>query len=251
MLRKVFVMIPLLFLGLSGFSQNDISSYKYVIVPKTFDFLKSEDQFQLNSLSKFMFDKYGFVALFDDEPLPEDLIKNGCLALNADVIKESGMFNTKLFIELKNCRKQVVFQSQVGDSDHKKSEVAYKMALREAFKSFESLNYKYEEIASNVTIVEEPKPVKPAVKEAVAVPTSEKVMLNENTSEVLYAQKINNGYQLVDSTPKVVYTLIYTGKEDFYMVKGRDATIYKQDNQWVIAETVGDDLQVKTLNIKF
>ena len=152
---------------------------------------------------------------------------------------------------LKNCRKQVVFQSQVGDSDHKKSEVAYKMALREAFKSFESLNYKYEEIASNVTIVEEPKPVKPAVKEAVAVPTSEKVMLNENTSEVLYAQKINNGYQLVDSTPKVVYTLIYTGKEDFYMVKGRDATIYKQDNQWVIAETVGDDLQVKTLNIKF
>lgn len=251
MLRKVILMIPLLFMGLSCFSQNDINNYKYVIVPKTFDFLKSKDQFQLNSLSKFMFEKYGFVALFDDEPLPNDLIKNGCLALNADVIKESGMFKTKLFVELVNCRKQVVFKSQTGDSDHKKSEVAYNMALREAFKSFDALNYNYQEIESEVAVVVKPQPIKPTTIDKTPSPATEKMVLDENYTEILYAQKITNGYQLVDSTPKVVYTLIFTGKEDFFMVKGRDATVYKQDDKWVIAETIGEDLQLKTLNIKF
>ncbi|WP_123912622.1 hypothetical protein [Hanstruepera neustonica] len=252
MLKKAIFYIPILLMGLSGFCQNDINNYKYVIVPKTFDFLKSEDQFQLNSLSKFMFEKYGFVALFDDEPLPDDLIKNGCLALNADVIKDSGMFKTKLFIELKNCRKQLVFQSQTGDSDHKKSEVAYKMAIREAFESFDTLNYTYKPASSERMTVEKPKEVKSLPSSSVELATpANQVTSDDEAIQILYAKSIGNGYQLMDSNSEIVYTLIFSGKEDLYIVKGKDATVYKVDGKWVIAETVDDVLHVTTLNITF
>jgi hypothetical protein len=248
MLKRSILVLSLVFLSVTAFGQ-DINNYKYVIVPKTFDFLKSKDQYQLNSLSKFMFEKYGFVAIFDDEPLPEDLIKNGCLALNADVIKDSGIFKTKLVIELTNCRKELVYESNMGESDHKKSEVAYKMAIREAFDSFKTLNYKYKPAKNNDKLAEVPKTVTPIA--SVESKTEQSVPAVKGYSQLLYAQPIDNGYQLVDSTPKVVYTLIFSGKKDFYMVKGKQATVYKLDDNWVIAETVGDELQVQTLHIKF
>ncbi|HET8837617.1 MAG TPA: hypothetical protein VFM82_01325, partial [Flavobacteriaceae bacterium] len=71
-------------------SPND---YKYVIVPKKFDFLTENDQYKLNSLTEFLFEKYGFTAILEGEKFPDDLIKNPCSALNADVHSDSGMFS--------------------------------------------------------------------------------------------------------------------------------------------------------------
>ena len=39
------------------FGQQSINAYKYIIVPKNYDFLRLEDQYQLNSLTKFLFTK--------------------------------------------------------------------------------------------------------------------------------------------------------------------------------------------------
>ena len=51
----------------SVFSQVNLNDYKYVIVPKKYDFLKEADQYQINSLSKFLFNKYGFQTLMEGE----------------------------------------------------------------------------------------------------------------------------------------------------------------------------------------
>lgn len=248
MLKRSILILSLFLLSVTVFGQ-DINNYKYVIVPKTFDFLKEPDQYQLNSLAKFLFEKYGFVAIFDNEPLPNDLVNNGCLALEANVVKKSAIFITKLQVELIDCRKQKVFISSIGDSREKKLKIAYNLALREAFESFKTLNYKYIPAKNNDKLAEVPKTVVPTT--SVSNKTEQNIAAVKGDSQLLYAQPIDNGYQLVDSTPKVVYTLIFSGKKDFYMVKGKQATVYKLDGNWVIAETVGEELQVQTLNIKF
>ncbi len=147
-----------IFFGFNSYSQSTINEYKYIVVPEGYAILKGDiDKYQLNSLTKFLFNKYGFTALIQGNEIPQDLASNGCLALNADVIKNSGLFTTKLIIELKNCSGVIVFKSSEGVSREKDYKKAYHEALRDAFKDIQKLNYKYQEknnrqaIASNVT----------------------------------------------------------------------------------------------------
>ena len=149
MCKKLLLLVICVFSIACVYSQNkNLSQYKYVIVPNSYDFTKEPDQYQLNSLSKYLFNKYGFVAIMDDEPLPQEVINNVCLALYADVIKSPGIMKSKLQIQLKNCRKEVVFLSQEGESREKKFKVAYNLALRQAFESVKILNHKFEEPSS-------------------------------------------------------------------------------------------------------
>ena len=69
-------------------------------------------------------------------------------------------------------------------------------------------------------------------------------------TNVLYAQEITNGYQLVDSTPKVVYVALKTSMKDVYMIKGSNGTISKKNGVWVAEYYEGDTLIQKELNIK-
>lgn len=124
---------------------QNLNEYKYVIVPIKYDFLSEKDQYQLNSLTEFLFEKYGFKAFLEVEKLPTDLLNNRCAALNAEVVSDSGFFSfvTKVKVVLKNCNGQVVFESEEGRSRLKKYKFAYQEALRDAFSSVEALDYSY------------------------------------------------------------------------------------------------------------
>jgi hypothetical protein len=126
-------------------AQNNVNDYKYVIVPTKYDFLKEDDKYQVNSLTAFLFNKYGFLTVMKNDNYPGDLIKNNCLALTANVIKHKGMFITKLQVELRNCKNELVFVSEIGESREKDYKIAFNLALRNAFKSIEALEYNYQE----------------------------------------------------------------------------------------------------------
>ena len=99
MLKIKISLFILLFTFLSIFSQQEsINNYKYIIVPERFDFQKNDDSFQINSLTKFLFEKYGFTALKNSEIFPEDLSRNRCLALTTRMNNSSGMFGKKKLI---------------------------------------------------------------------------------------------------------------------------------------------------------
>jgi len=269
----------------SVFSQTSINNYKYVIVPNQFHFLSSQDKYQLNSLTAFLFEKYGFSVLMAGSEYPTDLKANRCLALQADVIKDSGIFKTELIIELQDCHDKVVFTSAPGESRKKEFKVAYNLALRDAFTDVKALNYSYEpstditsiqtspsqnnvpaqeakeiedlkkqiqdlkkEKATEVTEVPTPESAKP---NPAAHKDSEALAVIEGASNVLYAQETANGYQLVDSAPKVVYRLKRTHVKDTFLVEGHSALVYKKANDWVIEYYSGDTLQQEVLNIKF
>ncbi len=143
MLRNFFLGI-LLFASISSvIAQKSVHDYKYVIVPKEYEFLKSEDAYQLNSLTKFLFNKYGFSAFLQGDQFPEDLAINGCMALQANVKKDSGLFVTRLLVSLRDCNGNEIFVSEGGQSKEKEYKTAYHEALRNAFKSIERLKYKY------------------------------------------------------------------------------------------------------------
>lgn len=139
-LLSVFVLF--LFVSLS-FSQNKLDAYKYVIIPQNYDFLKEADQYKVNSLTKFLFDKRGYNTIFEGESYPSDLLGNPCLAATVDVKSESNMLTTKLTIVLSDCYDKVVFTCVQGKSREKDYNKTYSDALRKSFVSIENLNYNY------------------------------------------------------------------------------------------------------------
>ncbi|NRD24771.1 hypothetical protein HNV10_16070 [Winogradskyella litoriviva] len=269
MLKKIIFTISFILISLFGMAQKDINNYKYIIIPKEFSFSKSEDQYQLNSLTKFLFNKHGYEAYFIDE-LPEDVKSDRCNGLRVSVSKEkSSMFKTKVEITVKDCYDNVVLTSKIGESRLKVYSKAYNEALRDAFETFKNLDYKYNAEEKS----EAPKVVKEhTTTDAIAVKKVEKNEVktslegtikketpkaikengpNKVKRELYYAQEISNGFQLVNSEPKVVMILLNTQAENVFLVKGKSAIVFKEDGFWYYSENDGELGEKQSMNIKF
>src|SRR5258707_11392148 len=98
---KLCVLVLFLFLSFSGYSQNAINDYKYVVMPEKFNFLKQSDQYSLNTLTKALLENKGFTVYFDNTELPSEVANNRCRALSADLLEKNGMFTTSLTLLLK------------------------------------------------------------------------------------------------------------------------------------------------------
>ena len=132
MKKNVFIILFSLALNLS-FSQS-VNEYKYALVPSKFSFLNEVDQYKLNTLTKLLMGKYGFVAFLNNEILPDEVLNNNCNKVYVDVVKSGGVFTTKLSIVLKDCKNNVLFTTAEGKSREKEFKIAYNEALRDAFK---------------------------------------------------------------------------------------------------------------------
>lgn len=76
----------------------------------------------------------------------------------------------------------------------------------------------------------------------------------EDTIQTLYAQSVGDGYQLVDTTPKVVYELTPTTLEDTFLVKGIDdgnGILHKKEGKWILEYDSKNGKVVRELNVKF
>lgn len=296
-----FFLLSMAFFIVTGlYSQTNLNNYKYIIVPKRYDFLKEENQYRLNELTVFLFNKYGFSPLMEGDKYPDELLKNRCLALESDVNKDGGMFKTKLNIALKDCNDIVIYTTAFGESREKEYQKAYTEALRGAFKSFETLNYKFEPSEKQLAVKSQPtetsgdavvkqeieqlkaelealkqtkeeeittetkaltsavksvKEKKTEVVTAVKTPAKKEVETKqvpvEVNTDILYAQAIENGYQLVDSSPKVIYRILKTGIENVFLVENLNATIQKKVDQWILEYYEDGYLKQDVLNIKF
>lgn len=232
---KNIALFVLLFLCVVAYAQQDT----YVLVPKRYEFQKSDDQFQLNSLTKFLLEKQGFKVFFQDE-LPENLLKNPCELLKANVLNDSGVFASRLQLTLTDCLGNQVFVSEKGVSREKEFKKAYQEALRDAV----SIGNKLALFKSNYS------------KRTVA----EKPQIQENKNqesaphEVLYAQAKNGGYQLVDSTPKVVMRLSNTSLPDVYIAQDEQKNygiLYKKESIYVFEFVENEDVKQKIFQVKF
>lgn len=151
--NKILALFILFMYVTVSFSQNELNAYKYIIIPKKYDFLKTEDKYKLNSLTEFLFNKHGFTALFQDEDFPQDLMLNPCLGVDVEIENNSKMMSTRLKIEIRDCYKKIVYTSIEGKTREKVYEKAYQEALRSAFVSFEAMNYEFDPaLVANLSI---------------------------------------------------------------------------------------------------
>ena len=115
--------------------QERLSAFDYVVVPDRFDFQYERDQYQINSLLKFLFNKHGFHAFFPSE-LPD---VSRCDGLYAEIEQVNGFVWTEVSIRLLDCDGILFYQTKSGRSKLKDFAKAYSESIRMSFESIEIL----------------------------------------------------------------------------------------------------------------
>lgn len=239
-----------------SFAQS-LNDFRAVIVPLKFDFQKNKNEYRVSTLTKHNLAKAGFEAFYTEETNPYDK----CSLLYIDVINVKAFLATKMYFVLKDCNGKEIFKSTTAYTKEKDYQLAYTEVINEAFNSLYAMHYKYTPgatpvVSTSTNLVSIPKPVAvpvPVVSNASA-PVSTVVATNvaANTT-VYYAQPTANGYQLVDTTPKVVMKLYKTSKSDYFTAvrDGVQGALLLKDNEWFFEYYQNDQLMSEKIAIKF
>lgn len=250
-MKKLLLLFALTF-SFAASSQS-LDDYKYASVPARFSIFKNDNYNRINVLTKMYMQKYGFETYLTSETQPTDFANSNCNKVFVDLIENNNMFVTKVKVVIKDCKGNVLGTSGEGSSREKDLQIAYNEAIRKAFASFPVLvNHKYT-----------PKTAEPVQEKTVA---SEEIKRQEviqeipviaepkqlNTS-ILYAQPIANGYQLIDSEPKVVLKIYKTSDTKVYTaLKGttQGVLIFKNGG-WFFEYYQNDKLISEKIDVKF
>jgi hypothetical protein len=223
-------------------SQNTINNYKYILVPERFDFFKTDNQYGLNTLTKALLENVGFTTFMTNEALPAEVAANRCSVLKAELIEKKKFLATALVLLLKDCQGNIIYQSQEGKSREKEWQTAYSEALQNAFASLNAAQYKYDSTTATQTIQ----------TKVSTVPAATPTTTTEN-KDVLYAQANANGYQLIDTSPKKVMTLLRTSQQDNFIADDgiSKGIVFRKNGEWFFEYYKDDKLVSLKLNIKF
>lgn len=245
---KKRILLLLLFVASYSFSQS-VNDYKGVMIPLKFDFMKTDNQYRLATLSKFNLNKAGFEAFYTNEAVSKEY-NDRCSLLYLDVVKENVFLATKLHLVLNDCNGKVVYKSQSAYTKEKDTQLAYTEVLNKAFESIYALQYRYNGTNTGNKTVDAPV-VSQVLMPAIALNGSKSV---ENvTGNLLYAQQTSNGFQLIDSAPKVIMKVFKTSNTNCYIaVKGDvQGVLIVKDNQWFFEYYQNDRLISEKIEVKF
>lgn len=250
--------------SVSGYAQNTINNYKYVLIPERFDFSREDNQYGLNTLAKMLMEEKGFTAYFDNTQLPQELAGNKCNALKAEVTQRKALFATNLTLVLKDCQGNIVFKSKEGKSREKEFNTSYNMALRDAFSSLKDEPYTYngathtQAVQPTMPAATAPAAVAPAAAPVASAPApapapAPATPAVKDAAGTLYAQAIANGYQLIDTSPKIVLTLLKTSVQDFFIAENGTlhGVVVKKNGDWYFEHYKDNQLVAEKLLIKF
>ena len=75
----------------------------------------------------------------------------------------------------------------------------------------------------------------------------------QKDSGVLYAQQLPNGFQLVDSSPKIQMKIFRTSLPDYFLAEAenKNGVLYAKNGKWYFEYYLGEELIVDELDIKF
>ena len=135
-MKKIIFLVTLFFSLLSIAQEN----YKIIIMPKKFDFLKEENEYNLNMLCKLFFEKEGFTVYYATDSMPSEIANNRCSALYLDLLENNTLFKTKVKVQLKDCQNNIVTFSSEPETREKNLNAAYNEVTRIALKSMKGVS---------------------------------------------------------------------------------------------------------------
>ena len=149
------------------------------------------------------------------------------------VLKESPILEEKVLVKTVNNQPTDVKEVLKIDKVEDAVEVAVEDVVEEA------------EAEAVVKVESVDETIKPSVNE-------DNIDINEVSNYgILYAQKRIDGYQLVDSSPKVVFILLQSSVIDLFMLKDKNGIVFKKNDKWILEYYAEGTLIQKELNIKF
>ena len=267
-MKNIILVLFLTIVNLFVFGQEKkVNNYKFIVVPDRFDFLKQNDEYNSSSLTKFLLKKNGFTVVLNSEQYPKDLRDNPCNGLKALVLDKSSVFKVKVVIELRDCSNRLLYTSEEGVSRLKEFKKGFQEAIRKAHASMNNIAYepflletirkdKKEIVIVDPVLVKEGKEIKlkseiPAInniKKAVLVVPINNIVL---ASSVLYAQPVENGFQLINSKPTVVFVILKTKVKGVFILKDKNGVLYKKEGVWIAEFYENGTFTEKKYQVKF
>jgi hypothetical protein len=189
-MKKYLVMF--LLVSAVGFAQN-LNGYKYAMVPAKFTFLKEENMYNLNLLTKMYLQKYGFETYYNNETAPDEFVTSNCNKIYIDVLENNNMLTTKLKIVVKDCKGAILATSEEGTSREKEYLVAYNLALRMALDNFGILKtHKFQPTEKSMGMIGKPSK------------STEYIEKSDVLEKGLYSKKEDTLNQMVEKTYNIV-----------------------------------------------
>ena len=215
-----------------AFAQKTIHNFSYVVVPTQFYFQKQADQYQLNSLAKFLFEKEGVQVFLDTEKIPQVLLMHACGGLELQVLDKSSFLKSKLRFELRDCENALIFSSELGQSDEKDFKKSFHECLRNAFESFKALNYAYvpwaKPLSNAVQTADKPEILKKPLPNSRFLQSA--VYANEENLEIVLTENQGGYLGHVTASPSIAYAkgdlickLFKTSLPNVFKVQWKDA----------------------------
>lgn len=251
-MKRIFLLMLVLVSGIAS-AQKSLNNYKYAIVPAKFSFLKKADEHKLNTYTKMFLEKYGFTVYFSDDILPVEVANDNCSKIYVDLIADNSIFVTNLEVVFKDCTNNILWKSGRGSSKVKQYKTAYQQALREAFNTFDTVGYVYEPNEKNPQ--SQVKPSAPVTTTPATPTPATEVPANSDpaASNMLFAQPIENGFQIIDTTPRVILRLKRTSLSDVFLAENDQTKgiLFSKDGKWHFEFYSGNKIFSETMEIKF
>ena len=208
----------------NSYSQKSLNDYTYMVISEQFEFQNEKDKYQLNSLTKFLFNKYGFHAFFNAE-VPVNVKR--CDGLWVEAEGTPGFIITKIQLVLSDCNGNEVYRTKFGKSKIKDYKKAYYESMREAFEEFISMEIHQKEVENQTLQLEVPqKNNLVTYPQAIAnLPKSTYTSYIKSNKSFLLRKTVS-GYTLYQEEAGANNDLLLKGKIIF-----KDATIIFEDSQ--------------------
>ncbi|MDI9309098.1 MAG: hypothetical protein QM535_02685 [Limnohabitans sp.] len=233
---KRVLILSFFFLSFIGLSQT-INDYNKAIVPAKFAFQKEPNQYRVNLMVKTFLKQKGFEVYLDNEA-PEGFNDYNCNKIFVNAVTDNTVFSTRIKFEFKDCKNNVLFVTDFGESREKDLPTAYNAATLYALKSFDAKafykfsgkDYDDEEVEARLNANDK---VDVAVK-----PTT--VVKNESFIKV------------IDKVSGTELMLFKTSKSDLFLAnyKGANGVVLSKNGVWFFEYVQGGKVESKKLDIK-
>lgn len=239
---KKLVLLLLLVSYTFSFAQEN---YKYIVIPKKFNFFKNANEYSLNEITKSFFVNEGFEVFYSDDELPAELSENRCQALYIDAKEDSKIFVTKIYFEVRDCRNIVMIKSEIGTSREKNFQKAYNESFKISLSSLKGkINFKKSALNDNG--------ISDSLK-VIVTKKSTKAVANTDNDNSLFLIPTSTGYKLVNDKPEIIFILNRTTDESVFIAQKNSifGVLIKKNAGWFFEYYENDQLVSEKVNVKF